>query len=270
VKKQERIVLLGAGNVAWHLARALHLLNVGETEYIVTDIYSPSGVTAYDLASALGEGVHSTNDLDTLPQDADWYIFAVRDDALLELWTQLAHHTSGTWLHTSGSRDLCTMTKYHGHAGVLYPLQTFSKGKVLDFSSVPLYIEASNESSLARVETLAHSLSQEVHHASSEARVALHVAAVLSCNFSNYLIWLAEELLSAHQLPSKALLPLLDEMIEKLHHLPAREAQTGPAQRGDQTVIEQHLKLLHNTPELEQLYRLLSEGIRKRFDLDNQ
>ena len=267
MKKQERIVLLGAGNVAWHLARALHLLNVGETEYIVTDIYSPSGVTAYDLASALGEGVHSTNDLDTLPQDADWYIFAVRDDALLELWTQLAHHTSGTWLHTSGSSDLCTMTKYHDHTGVLYPLQTFSKGKVLDFSSVPLYIEASNESTLARVEALAHSLSQEVHHASSKARMALHVAAVLSCNFSNYLIWLAEELLSAHQLPSKALLPLLDEMIEKLHHLPAREAQTGPAQRGDQTVIEQHLKLLHNTPELEQLYRLLSEGIRKRFDL---
>lgn len=267
MKKQERIVLLGAGNVAWHLAHALHLLNVGETEYIVTNIYSPSGVTAYDLASALGEGVHSTNDLDTLPQDADWYIFAVRDDALLELWTQLARHTSGTWLHTSGSTDLCSMTKYHSSTGVLYPLQTFSKGKVLDFSSIPLYIEASNESTLARIETLAHSLSNEVHHASSEARMALHVAAVLSCNFSNYLIMLAEELLSAHQLPSKALLPLLDEMIEKLHHLPAREAQTGPARRGDQMVIERHLKLLHNTPELEQLYRLLSEGIRKRFDL---
>ena len=159
------------------------------------------------------------------------------------------------------------MTKYHSSIGVLYPLQTFSKGKVLDFSSVPLYIEANNESTQARIETLAHSLSNEVHHASSEARMALHVAAVLSCNFSNYLITLAEELLSAHQLPSKALLPLLDEMIEKLHHLPAQEAQTGPARRGDQMIIERHLKLLHNTPELEQLYRLLSEGIRKRFDL---
>ena len=63
MKKQEQIVLLGAGNVAWHLARALHLLNVGETEYVVTDIYSPSGTTACDLASTLGEGVHSTNDL---------------------------------------------------------------------------------------------------------------------------------------------------------------------------------------------------------------
>ena len=260
-------MLLGAGNVATHLARALHGLSTSLGHCRITEIYSPSGVSASSLASTLEGEVRSTSQLTELSQDADWYIFAVRDDALPSLWQALAGRTSGIWLHTSGSTPLEAMAEYHPQVGVLYPLQTFSKAKAIDFSTVPLYIEAGEGETLSHIHQLAESLSHEVHEATSAQRAILHVAAVFACNFSNHLVALAEELLTSHGLPQKALLPLLNETLEKLYTLPASEAQTGPAVRGDRQTLERHLCLLQGRPELESLYRLLSEQIQSRSKL---
>ena len=167
--EEQRIVLLGAGNVATHLARALHGLCTSLGRCRITQIYSPSGVSASSLAGTLaGEG-RSTSQLAELSQDADWYLFAVRDDALPSLWQALAGHTSGIWLHTSGSTPLEAMAEYHQQVGVLYPLQTFSKAKAIDFSTIPLYIEAGEGETLSHIRQLAESLSHEVHEASSPA-----------------------------------------------------------------------------------------------------
>ena len=260
-------MLLGAGNVATHLARALHGLSTSLGRCRITEIYSPSGVSASSLASTLEGEVRSTSRLNELSQDADWYIFAVRDDALPSLWQALAERTSGIWLHTSGSTPLEAMAEYHPQVGVLYPLQTFSRAKAIDFSTIPLYIEAGEGETLSHIRQLAESLSHEVHEASSAQRAILHVAAVFACNFSNHLVALAEELLTSHDLPQKALLPLLSETLEKLYTLPASEAQTGPAVRGDRQTLERHLSLLQGRPELESLYRLLSEQIQSRSKL---
>ena len=265
--KEQRIVLLGAGNVATHLAQALQGLSTSLGRCRITEIYSPSGVSASSLASTLEGEVRSTSQLNELSQDADWYIFAVRDDGLPSLWLALAGRTSGIWLHTSGSTPLEVMAEYHQQVGVLYPLQTFSKAKAIDFSSIPLYIEANEGETLSHIRQLAESLSHEVHEASSAQRAILHVAAVFACNFSNHLVALAEELLTSHDLPQKALLPLLSETLEKLYTLPASEAQTGPAVRGDRQTLERHLCLLQGRPELESLYRLLSEQIQSRSKL---
>ena len=259
--EEQRIVLLGAGNVATHLAQALHGLSTSLGRCRITEIYSPSGVSASSLASTLAGEVRSTSQLTELSQDADWYIFAVRDDALPSLWQALAGRTSGIWLHTSGSTPLEAMAEYHQQVGVLYPLQTFSKAKAIDFSTIPLYIEAGEGETLSHLSQLAESLSHEVHEASSAQRAILHVAAVFACNFSNHLVALAEELLSSHDLP------LLSETLEKLYSLPASEAQTGPAVRGDHQTLERHLSLLQGRPELESLYRLLSEQIQSRSKL---
>ena len=265
--EEQRIVLLGAGNVATHLAQALHGLSTSLGRCRITEIYSPSGVSASSLASTLAGEVRSTSQLAELSQDADWYLFAVRDDALPSLWQALAGHTSGIWLHTSGSTPLEAMAAYHQQVGILYPLQTFSKAKTIDFSTIPLYIEAGEGETLSQLTQLAESLSHEVHVATSAQRAILHVAAVFACNFSNHLVALAEELLISHGLPQKALLPLLSETLEKLYTLPASEAQTGPAVRGDRQTLERHLSLLQGRPELESLYRLLSEQIQSRSKL---
>ena len=75
---------------------------------------------------------------------------------------------------------------------MLYPLQTFSEGRELDFRKVPLYLEGATPEAKTAVEALGRELSDVVAWATSEQRQVLHIAAVVACNFSNYLIGRAE------------------------------------------------------------------------------
>ena len=258
-----RIVLLGAGRLASHLAHAL--LRHPEAGTLV-QLYSRSRASVERLSAELAElydtrGLALTTELTELLPEADIYLFVLSDDALPELWQRLEGRTRGLWVHCSGATSLGRLLEYHPQGAVLYPLQTFSRVG----SYLPFYIEGSDAASLAKVRRLAELLGDEVHEATSAQRLYLHLGAVLACNFSNYLVLEAERLLEREGLPPKALLPLLDELLMKLHTLPAREALTGPAARGDEATMQRHEELLTGEPELQQLYRLLSERIQQRL-----
>lgn len=262
-----RIVFLGAGRLASHLAHAL--LRHPEAGTLV-QLYSRSSASVERLSSELAElydtsGIERTTELTELLPEADIYLFVLSDDALPELWRQLEGRTRGLWVHCSGATSLGRLLEYHPQGAVLYPLQTFSRERAAAGSYLPFYIEASDAASLAKVRRLAELLGDEVHEATSAQRLYLHLGAVLACNFSNYLVLEAERLLEHQGLPPKALLPLLDELLAKLHTLPAREALTGPAARGDEATMQRHEQLLTGEPELQQLYRLLSERIQQRL-----
>lgn len=253
-----RIVLLGAGRLASHLLYAL--IRQPEAGQVV-QIYSRSQASLDSLLAEAGLDLAQTTDLGQLYADADIYLFALTDTALTEVWTALEGQTSGLWVHTSGATSLEACLQHHPRAAVLYPLQTFSRERAAQGSYFPFYIEASDAEALSHVRQLAELLGQEVHEASSQQRLILHLGAVLACNFSNYLILEAEELLQRHGLPTKALLPLLDELLHKLHQLPARSALTGPAARGDLATLARHEALLADEPQLQQLYHSLSQRI---------
>lgn len=232
----KRIVLLGGGNVGSHLARAC------------------SSLSGYSLIwhYERRKGMLLTD----IPRDADLYIFALTDTALESVWQEMPP-TGGVWIHVSGSTPLDSLTKYHADGAVLYPLQTFSRNRDIEWKHVPLYYEGHEEARL-----LAEALSTHTAFASSEGRRKLHLAAVLACNYSNYLVTLAEEYLSAEGFESKTLLPLLRETFQKLEALPASEAQTGPAIRGDRTIVEQHKDLLSG--DTLAVYTLLAEQLLSR------
>ena len=258
----ERIVLLGAGRVATHLSRALKAM---PPERRIVQIYSLEGIR-----------------LDGLPRASEvmcrwravWTNSIARQTAtsrrprtaIAEVAESLSAQEVGRdalWVHVSGATPLEALSHWHRDAAVLYPLQTFSEGRELDFRKVPLYLEGTTPEAKTAVETLGRELSDVVAWATSEQRQVLHIAAVVACNFSNYLIGRAESLLTSQGLPPKAILPLLDEMNEKLHHLPAVEAQTGPAQRGDKETIRRHQAFLIRSGEAElaALYDELSTAI---------
>lgn len=264
----ERIVLLGAGRLATHLSRAL---KVYAPERRIIQIYSPGGHSARRLAESLGGDVQVASRVDELDRVADCYLFAVPDTAIAEVAESLSAHGIGSdalWVHVSGATPLEALSHWHRDAAVLYPLQTFSEGRELDFRKVPLYLEGTTLDAKTAVEALGRELSDVVAWATSEQRQVLHIAAVVACNFSNYLIGRAESLLAAQGLPPKAILPLLDEMNEKLHHLPAVEAQTGPAQRGDRETIRRHQAFLIGSGEAElaALYDELSTAIQRIYE----
>jgi predicted short-subunit dehydrogenase-like oxidoreductase (DUF2520 family) len=253
-----KITFIGAGNVAWHLAKALHQ----KGGYIIREIWS----RRYDSAAALADKVESrpVSSLSDLSGDSDIYILAVSDSAIPLLNREL-QFPGRTVVHTAGSVDMHEISSISSDYGVLYPLQTFSKNIPLNLAEVPICIEASNPGSLIRINDLAHDLSGVVKNISSKERLILHVAAVFASNYSNLMYTYAGDLLSAHDLSFDLLKPLVAETARKaITNEPAR-VQTGPAKRGDQAIIDKHLQVLADMPEFTELYDLLAQKIKNRF-----
>lgn len=268
-----KTVLIGAGNVATHLGKAL-----AAAGHDILQVCSRTMASAASLAQALGAA--ATDDPGGLTTDADVYIFAVKDQALEELvgavskrlgpvgGGRLASEASGEGrekllLHTSGSMPLDVFRGKAPHYGVLYPMQTFSKQRDLDFRAIPCFIEYNDAPSRQAIQSLASSITDMTYELSSEERKYLHLSAVWACNFVNHCYGVAHEILSRHHIPFEVMLPLIDETASKVHDLCPRDAQTGPAVRYDDNVIRAHLALLDGQPQLSQLYEQLSLSIHK-------
>jgi len=246
------VVLFGSGNVATHLGRAL--VKAGHR---VIQVYSPTRTHAEALAAELGA---EPIDYPSIAKPADIYLISVKDDAITAVSTQLSVGLGTLVLHTAGSVSLDALS-HHVRRGVLYPVQTFSKSRDIDVSGIPFALEAAQEADYALLSALAGSLSERVFPCSSDQRLALHVAAVFACNFTNHLYAVAAGILERHRLSLDLIRPLILETAHKaLVHEP-HSIQTGPAVRNDTGTMAKHLTILESAPALQRLYRLISEHI---------
>ncbi len=248
-----RIVLIGAGNLATQLGMELK-----EKRHQVMQVYSRTAKNAQELASKLNCAF--TDDLFSVAQNADLYIIAVSDNAI-EAVLSGVNIGEGLVVHTAGAIGIDIFTPYCKNFGVLYPLQTFSKQKKADFSTIPFCIEANSGENLQTIKDLAESLSKKVFNVSSEQRLLIHLAAVFACNFVNHFYVIAEQLLRDGGLDFDLVKPLILETASKVVEHPPKEVQTGPAKRNDSIVMEKHLKLLENHSEWSELYKLISSNI---------
>lgn len=251
------ICMVGSGNVATHLAHALE-----GAGHVVASVFSRRLEHAQLLASSLSRAT-ATNDLNALPM-AQTYVFCVRDDAIGELAERLAKRKpcrESLVVHTAGSVPLSTISDFFENAAVLYPMQTFSRTRNVDFSKVPLFVEGSNEHSLQLATQMAEKLSDTVTPLDSRRRRALHLASVFACNFTNHCYALAGEILQEAGIDPKFLLPLIDETAQKVHDLSPIDAQTGPAARWDKTVMARQMQLLGDNQETMAIYMSVSRSI---------
>jgi predicted short-subunit dehydrogenase-like oxidoreductase (DUF2520 family) len=254
-----RITFIGSGNVATHLAAAFK--NAGHN---IVQVYSRDLQNASLLAYHVK--AEATDNLEQIDTETDLFVIAVKDDAIDMIAAELAKYDK-LIVHTSGATDLRTLLKYTKNAGVFYPLQTFSKTRELNFNTVPLCIEGGDEKITSTLNELAFTVSQNVYRVNSDQRKTLHLAAVFACNFPNYLYSVSQQLLAEKQLPFDLLRPLILETAEKVQeHLPA-VVQTGPAVRNDEKTMAFHGEQLKENPDLQQIYKLLSQGIIK---MDNR
>ena len=252
----KRIVLIGAGNVATHLGLALQAKGCE-----IVQVYSRTESSALELAERLQ--VPYTISLEEVSVDADLYIVAVKDAVLQDVIPSLVKgREDALFVHTAGSIPMEVWKTSARRYGVLYPMQTFSKLRKVDFSSVSFFVEASGCEELLFLKELALLLSPKVYEANSEQRRYLHLAAVFACNFPNAVYNMAFELMERNGLPFDAMLPLIDEAARKVHRMSPTEAQTGPARRGDENVMNAHKAMLDD--ELANIYEALSNYIMKR------
>ncbi len=234
MSKHFNITVIGTGNVASHLCVAL----AGTTD----ELYNISSRTLEDL-----------------PLDSDLYIIAVNDDAIPQVAAQMPK-VKGVVTHTAGSVDMRVLSPYFDRIGVLYPLQTFTKGTDIDYSEIPVFIEGSDNDSAALLSDVASLFSRHIYPADSERRRLLHIASVFACNYVNGLWCIADALLQQGDLSIDVLIPLIKTTAAKITRMSPTQAQTGPASRGDTGVMLNHLLMLQDTP-FQEIYRNLGNYI---------
>lgn len=249
------IVLIGSGNLAEALAHALS--RTKDVEF--RQIFARNRERGEALAAL--SGATWTSEPAELSA-ADLYILAVSDAAIGPLAENLPIPAGAAVVHTAGGIGIEALPARFNRRGVFYPLQTFTKGRNVNFAEIPIFVEGNDEAFTSELEIFARKLSRTIYRTDSAQRVRLHLAAVFACNFVNHLYALGGEVLHGTGLPFDVLKPLITETAAKaVDSGDPLQVQTGPAIRGDQPTQQRHEALLADDPKLRQIYELLSQDI---------
>lgn len=260
-KTKIKVVVIGSGNLAWHVVS--HLSFFKRFEILVYGrTLSPN------LKSLQKEfKVNITSDWKKIPGNAGFYFICVSDKAIKPIGSQIKKmNTNGLVVHTSGTSPLLTLSGVSKNTGVFYPLQTFTFGQSVNWWEVPIFIEASNSRSLEQLNRLAGLFSNSVVKLNSEERIKLHLAAVVAGNFSNAM-YSAAYLYLENELDKgffNYLIPLITRTAKKTRSVDPIVAQTGPAVRRDKETQKKHLQLLRKHSDLKKLYKGISKLIIKQ------
>ncbi len=250
------ITIIGSGNVASHLGKAFF-----DKGFIINQVYSKTLTNAETLATSLD--ANFCDKIEELTDESHIYIVCLKD-AIINSFLADFKFKNSLIVHTSGSIDM-DVFKINGfkNYGILYPLQSFSKNKALNLTTVPFCIEANTSKNETLLTGLAKNLSNNVHLIDSEQRKKIHLAAVFACNFSNYMYTIANDILAKNDINFELLKPLIAETANKIKENSPKDMQTGPAKRNDEEIIKNHLKLLADSPSYQDIYKLITENIIK-------
>ena len=248
-----KVIIIGSGNVAQHLIVAFEKSKNEVSNVALIQVFSRKRETI----SHLLDYNRITTDYNQL-LEADLYIIAVSDDAIVAVNSQLPFKNRLV-VHTSGSVPLTALNE-ENRKGVFYPLQTFTKNKELDFKTIPICLESEDTTDYQLLEKVAKSISNAIFTINSEQRKALHVAAVFVNNFTNHLYQIGSEICEKNQVPFEILKPLITETANKIMVISPNDAQTGPAKRNDIATIEAHEAFLANQNHLN-IYKILTQSI---------
>ena len=254
------VFIIGSGNVAYHLAKAMT-----KSDIALSGLYSRNEENGTEISKKLS--IPFFNNLKSIPKTSDVYLLCVSDDAIKNVANQLPGSIKKSKIvaHTSGSALMKDSLESCKNGGVFYPLQTFTKGKKMTYKTIPFCINGMNPKIIKKLSLLAGSISNSVNVIDDEQRKSIHLSAVMINNFVNHLIYLSEELLKKNEIDPDILQPLLIETIKKQKSLGAFKSQTGPARRKDSETMSAHLDLLRRNKEYRAIYMTISKSIQKTY-----
>lgn len=244
-----RVVIIGSGAVAEAFSKAVDAS-------VNLQLLAIVGRNELRLNELAGDKTEVITDLSKLPV-ADIYIIAVSDSAIEEVVRKANFAEGSTVVHTAGSISI-DILKNIDNKGVIYPMQSFSIGREVDFRRIPLFIEGEDE----LIEKVAKGLSDNVLRMSSEDRVDMHLAAVFASNFVNAMFGAAHDILERKGVDFELYKPLIEETIAKvMANKNPHDGQSGPAKRGDEVTMNRHLEKLANSQNLNEIYKVISSYI---------
>jgi predicted short-subunit dehydrogenase-like oxidoreductase (DUF2520 family) len=246
-----KITIIGSGNVAEHLLKAFS----SSSKIELIQLFARNEERGKFLSEHYS--IEFCEFQDEL-KDADLYLLAISDSNIEDFSYKLILKNKLV-VHVSGATDMMKMSK-HNRRGVFYPLQTFTKGKSMDFKDIPILIEAEFQEDLNHLEFAAKAISSKVERMDFQKRKKLHVVAVFANNFVNHMFTIAKELSDEFSLDFNLLKPLIKETIDKIKLIDPIDAQTGPAVRGDLQTMEKHFEILKDKVH-KNLYAQISNSI---------
>jgi predicted short-subunit dehydrogenase-like oxidoreductase (DUF2520 family) len=249
--------LIGSGNTASFFAQKLSA--AGHT---CIGIYSRNEETAGELALEVRSKVYQS--LSEIKDGADVCIVAISDNAIKDISKQLSFRDT-VLLHTAGSVDMDVLSTAAKYIGVIWPVYSIVKYKLPDHRHIPCVYEASTEKAREAIMAIGQTFTNILNEASADQRRWLHLSAVLSNNFTNHLMGIAEQICKNQQIPFSMLIPILQQTFERVASASPYEVQTGPARRGDDAIIRKHMDMLQSHPEWQNLYQSITSSIEKMY-----
>jgi predicted short-subunit dehydrogenase-like oxidoreductase (DUF2520 family) len=259
---QYNISFAGAGKVTESLCR--ELFRGGFKIDMIVSQSESGGKSLADTCNA------EWSDKLIFPDSTGVIIVAVPDHSLRKVLNDISCRPGSLIAHTAGSIGLDIFPEHISHKGIFYPLQTFSKNRYVSLSGLPFLLESSDDESSVILKTLVETVSGKAYVVDTEHRRMLHLAAVFVCNFTNHMLTVGKDVVLKTGFPFEIMTPLINETISKALESGPENSQTGPAVRHDQNTIEKHLELLSFSPELEKIYRDMTEAIMEYYNINDK
>ncbi len=247
------ISFVGAGKVARALCSELY-----GSGYKIISIVSKTEESCRSLAESCNASWSVVPDFES---DTDLILIAVPDNKIRIIADSIKCGNNTIVAHTAGSAGLDVFPQNFRHVGVFYPLQTFTVGRKIRFGEVPFFIEGSDDETASILCRLAESFGSKVHFTDEKSRRMLHLSAVFVNNFINHMLVSGKEIASMAGFNFEVLVPLLNETVMKAIENGPENSQTGPAVRSDLETIKSHFKLLSFSPDLQNIYREVTDSI---------
>ncbi len=257
----ETVVIIGSGNVSWHLAESFSMQG-----YEILQVFSRNSDDAFYFTEFKVETF--VTDIKKIDPNADIYFICVNDDSIAEIASQLLFKLRDDQIlvHTSGNCDSDILKPYCTNYGCFWPVQTLRRDVSILTNEIPIIITASNDFTTAALVQMADQISDHFDVIDDVSKSKLHVAAVLVNNFSNHLYTLTTEFCESEGIDFNILIPLIKETALKLNNDDPINVQTGPAIRNDKRTIEKQLNILEKYPSLYKMYCLFTESIIKKYN----
>ncbi|MFZ9661366.1 MAG: Rossmann-like and DUF2520 domain-containing protein [Chitinophagaceae bacterium] len=252
------IVIFGSGNVAWSLGHSLH-----SSGHKILQIISRNSDTGAMLSKELSSEFVLLSDCNFTFSKDTICIIAYPDDILRDI-SKIYQLNNCIAVHTAGSVSMNILSGISLRYGVFYPLQTLKTGIRVQ-NEYPILIDANDPETLLILNSLASSISNKVERADDTKREKVHLAAVIVNNLVNHLYTLTSEYCKRQNIDFHLLMPLLYETISRIEWSSPSLVQTGPAVRNDQKTINRHIKLMDEFPDLQNIYKMISESIQKYY-----
>lgn len=256
MKEIQKITIIGAGCVAKFFAAGFVKRGLE-----VVEIVARREKVAQELAKKVK--ARASTDFSQINQESDLYLISVKDDSIKEV-TPLIKLQDKLIVHTSGTLPIDVLKDCSSRYGVIYPLQSIIERRKLDFSKIPFFINANVNNDKLALESFMMLFSNSVQTLDDEKRAKLHLSAVFVSNFTNYMLKVANDITDEIKLEFDVLRPLAEETISKAFDITPEFSQTGPAKRGDSSIVKAHAKMLKG--KRRELYELVSYMIKTDYD----